>query len=188
MKRACSLILLIRSSSARSGEPSIPASSTVPFRLRDTLATFSARQFSPLVISVWSLPVSSNSHLLRTILLADWTTAQPTRSRLLWASSPQRRRFSFPRPSLPASCPKSHPSRTCSRSLLHSETRWCMLWATCELLCVVARRHPGWSLRAALVQSRSHAHLPSILWIHVVCSDCSALLHTAQIPAETVVA
>ena len=37
-------------------------------------------------------------------------------------------------------------------------------------------------------QSRSHVHLPSILWIHVVCSDCAALLHTAQIPAETVVA
>ena len=42
--------------------------------------------------------------------------------------------------------------------------------------------------RAALVQSRRHVHLPSILWIHVFCSDCSALLHTAKIPAETVVA
>ena len=63
-----------------------------------------------------------------------------------------------------------------------------VLMAVHELLCVVARPHPSWSLRAALVQSRSHVHLPSILWIHVVCWDCSALLNTAQIPAETVVA
>ena len=63
-----------------------------------------------------------------------------------------------------------------------------VLMAIHELLCVIARPHPSWSLRAALVQFRSHVHPPSILWIRVVCSDCSALLHTAQIPAETVVA
>ena len=63
-----------------------------------------------------------------------------------------------------------------------------LLMAIHESLCVVARSRPSWSLRAALVQSRSHVHLSSILWIHVVCSDCSVLLHTAQIPAETLVA
>ena len=63
---------------------------------------------SPLVISVWSLSVSSNSHLFRTILPADRTTAQPTRSRLLRASLPQRRQSSFPQPNLLASCLRGH--------------------------------------------------------------------------------
>ena len=58
-----------------------------------------------------------------------------------------------------------------------------VLTAIHELLCVSARPRPTWSLGAALVQSRSHVHLPSFLWIHIVCSDCSALLDTAQIPA-----
>ena len=63
-----------------------------------------------------------------------------------------------------------------------------LLMAIHESLCVVARLRPSWSLRAVLIQSRSHVHLSSVLWIHVVCSDCSVLLHTAQIPAETLVA
>ena len=53
---------------------------------------------------------------------------------------------------------------------------------------VVVRLRPSYSLRAALVQSHSQVHLPSILWTRVIYSDCSALPHTAQIPAETVVA
>ena len=200
---ACGMILLILSSSARSGESSIPASSTVPFDLRDTLATFrqtqTSRQFSPVVISVWSLPVSSNSYLFRTILPAK-TTAQPTRSRLLRATLPQRRQSSLPQPIFWLLVPRvTHHGHVHAVCFTRGFVGACcgllvVLMAVHESLCVVARPRPSWSLRAALVHSRSHVHLPSIcedvtyrsscslsLVIHVVCSDCAALLRTAQI-------
>ena len=71
------------------------------------------------MISVWSLPKSSNS-----LVQDDSASKGQLLNRLVLGSFglslPQRRRSSFPQPNLLASCPKSHPSRTCSRSLLHS--------------------------------------------------------------------
>mmetsp|Transcript_63581 Transcript_63581/g.168438 ORF Transcript_63581/g.168438 Transcript_63581/m.168438 type:complete len:203 (+) Transcript_63581:637-1245(+) len=67
-------MLLIRSSSARSGESSAPASLRRSFDIFNLLFSFSvastSTQSSPFLISVLSCPVSSKSHLFRIILSA----------------------------------------------------------------------------------------------------------------------
>ena len=67
---SCRLILLIRSSSARSGESSISASPTVPFDLRDTLATF-RRLHIKTVLSITDLSLESSSGQSLTLVQND---------------------------------------------------------------------------------------------------------------------
>ena len=52
---ACGLTLLVQSLSARSGESSIPASSTMPLNLRDTLATFRQTRHQGSSLSIGDL-------------------------------------------------------------------------------------------------------------------------------------
>ena len=146
------------------------------------------------MISVWSLPVSSNSHVFGTIL--------PTENKLLnrlILGSFRLLCLSVDAPHflnsifwllVPAVTHYGHVIAVCfSQGLVGAcSGLLVVLMAIHDSLCVVARPRPIWSLQASLVQSRSSVHLPSCLWIHVVCSGCSAQLHTAQIPAETVVA
>ena len=195
MMGACRLILLIRSTNARSRESSIPAPSTVTFDLRDTLQLF-GRLHIKTVLSISDLNLEPSSE--QQLVHDDSAGRGQLLNRLVLGSfglpclSVDNPHFLNPIFQLlvPRVTHHGHVHAVCFTQRLVGACCGLLvvLMAVHELLCVVARPRPSWSLRAALVQSRSHVHLSSILWIHVICSDCSALLHTAQIPAETVVA
>ena len=65
---ACRLILLTRSSGARSGESSIPASSTVPFDLRRHSFNFSADSKIKTVLSIGDLSLEPSSEQQLTLV------------------------------------------------------------------------------------------------------------------------
>ena len=155
----------------------IPATLFQLFGRLHIKTVLSGRQFSPLVISVWSLPVSSNSHLFRTILPAEDNSTDSFSAPSGFFDSAPRILVSSTQSSGFLSHGHAHAVCFTQRLVGACCGLLVVLMAIHELLCVVARPRPSWSLRAAPVQSRSHVHLPSILWIHVVCSACSVLLH-----------
>ena len=159
-----------------------------------TLFQLFGRLHIKTVLSIGDLSLEPSSEQQLTLVQDDSAGRRQLLNRLVLGSFGLRclsvDGSSFPQPNLPASLSQESPiTDMCTQfASLTDSLVLVVLMAVHELLCVVARPRPSWSLRAALVQSRSHVHLPTILWIHVVCTDCSALLHTAQIPAETVVA
>ena len=155
---ACRLILLMRSSSAKSGESSIPASSKVPLDFRNTLSTFRQTPHQDTV--------SSNSHLSDSFSAPSGFFASA--STILISSTQSSGFLSQESPITDVFTQYA----TLRGSLVLAVDH---LWFSWRSMSCFASLHD--SIRAGCsepTQSRSHVQLPSIMWIHVVCSDCSA--------------